>query len=472
VQSIISQAPSSLNVEDRSNLAQPGATAIDQPLQIDARFQQALLQQAEDMRQAGVRFQVPGSPAAPVQPINTPAPPLGNAQSIISQAPSSLGAGVVPQPAQPAATTTDQLMQGDAQIEQALLQHAEAMRQAGVRFSATSFGTEIVKSASPQSPSAETCRNMLLNPQMDVTEFGDGTGSIDYWTIMDQKIYYDTNDYNSPYYSLVMVDETDGSDTVILDANTDRDAFGQGFQAPNNLTFLQISYSRLYNNENSDDDASYVLWTLDNDGYLDTIIAYWYIGAGIGWSDRQSAPLDSSDLAQASGKSLALAFYLISNRTSPSEIVWLDDAQVELCYTPGANKVYLPLTIKQPASTGPVCSPYEPDSATQRGSTVVNAACDGSFNATDLKDYYSLTLDGVTNIRLRLYNLPLGTNWDAMIYEDASGYPLACHIGTTGAQDKHKDCTLNASKNYFVLVSAGTAPDKGSNTYQMSVEQQ
>jgi len=347
------------------------------------------------------------------------------------------------------------------------------MRQAGVRFSATNFGTEIARSVSPQSPSAETCRNMLLNSQMDVTEFGDGTGTIDYWTIMDQKVYYDNDPeyYNSPYHSLVMVDETDGSDTVILDADTDRDAFGQGFQAPSNLTFLQISYSRRYSNENDDDDASYVLWTLDNDGYLDEIVDLWYIGSGTGWDDRYSAPLSTSGLAQASGKPLALAFYLISDRTSPSEVIWLDDAQVELCYTTGANKVYLPLTIRQPAWTGPVCSPYEPDSATQRGATRIDAVCDGSFSATDIKDYYSLTLDGVRNIRLRLYDLPSGTNWDAMIYEDASDYPLACHIATVGDQDKYKDCTLNASKSYFVLVSAGTAPGKGSDTYHMSVEE-
>jgi hypothetical protein len=215
------------------------------------------------------------------------------------------------------------------------------------------------------------------------------------------------------------------------------------------------------------------LWTLDSQGYLDELVDYASIGEDPeGWSNRYWT-LDSSQLAAVSGKSLALVFDMLSNQTSPSEIIWLDDAQVRLCYTTGANGVYLPLTIRQTATSPvPICSPYEPDSTAQRGSTTVGATCSDSFGATDMKDYYSLNLNGVTKVRLRLFNLPSGTNWDAMIYEDASGYPLACHIGTIGDQDKSKDCSeLSLSKNYFVLVNAGKAPSAGANTYQMSVEQ-
>lgn len=415
------------------------------------------------------------TPAVPVQPINTPAPPLGNAQSIISQDPSSLYAVAVPEAVQPAATATDQLMQGDIQIQQALLQHADAMRQAGVRFSVTNLGTEITRRVSPQSPSEETCRNVLLNPQMDVTEFGDGTGTVDYWTILAQNMYYSTLYSNSEPYSLMMQDELDGSDTVgiyIGSTYYDYDEFGQAFNAPSNLTYLKVSFSRMYLYPDSYDYVYSRLWTLDN-GYLDEFIAAVQIPDNTSsntW-DNYYWELTSAQLITASNKSLAVVFTMFSDQVSPGEKMYLDDTQVELCYTTGANKVYLPLTIKQPTSTGPVCSPYEPDSVTQRGATEINAACSGSFSATDIKDYYSLTLGGVTNVRLRLYNLPSGTNWDAMIYEDTSGYPLACHIATFGDQDKYKDCTLNASKSYFVLVSAGTPPSGGASTYQMSVEQ-
>lgn len=93
--------------------------------------------------------------------------------------------------------------------------------------------------------------------------------------------------------------------------------------------------------------------------------------------------------------------------------------------------------------------------------------CGGSFNALDEKDYYSLALQGASKVRLDLDQLPSGTNWDAMIYEDASGYPLACQIGTQGDKPKHVDCTLNSSKSYFVLVSRG--PKQAGGTYRMSV---
>jgi hypothetical protein len=86
----------------------------------------------------------------------------------------------------------------------------------------------------------------------------------------------------------------------------------------------------------------------------------------------------------------------------------------------------------------------------------------------DQKDYYLLDLRGERKVRLRLFDLPAGTNWDAMIYENTEGYPLACHIGTSGSGDKSEDCDLNLSKDYFVLVSRG--PQKTGGSYGMRVE--
>lgn len=318
---------------------------------------------------------------------------------------------------------------------------------------------------------------MLLNPQMDVVEFGDGTGSIEYWSVLYHNTYYDSREghYQSPSHSLVMVDETDGSDpdlVVIDDTVCDYDEFGQGFQAPGNLTYLKMSYNRLYADANDNDTVWSNLWTLDSQGYLDELVDYRTIGeTPDGWSNRYWE-LSSSQLAEVSGKPLALVFDMLSDMTAPGEVIWLDDAQVRLCYEPGAYTVYLPLIIKQPAPPpGPSCTPYEPDSVDHRGSTTVGATCSGFFSAMDIKDYYSLNLNGVTGVRLGLYNLPSGTNWDAMIYEDTAGYPLACHIGTPGDQDKYANCTLSFSKNCFVLVNAGTAPGGAANTYQMSIVQ-
>jgi hypothetical protein len=162
---------------------------------------------------------------------------------------------------------------------------------------------------------------------------------------------------------------------------------------------------------------------------------------------------------------------MYSDRAAPYEIIWLDDAQVTMCYPIGANKVYLPVTLKSLPPV-PACVPLEPDSVNQRGSTEVGLICYGSFGAADTRDYYSLNLKGITNVRLQLTNLPTGTNWDALIYEIAGGgsYPLACQIGTPGSGNKSADCpTLSLGKNYLVLVNAGTPPTGGANTYQMSV---
>jgi hypothetical protein len=97
----------------------------------------------------------------------------------------------------------------------------------------------------------------------------------------------------------------------------------------------------------------------------------------------------------------------------------------------------------------------------------VGATCGGSLSPTDQRDYYSVDLKGASQVRLRLFNLPSGTNFDALVYEDATGYPRPCHIGTVGDQDKAVDCNLNPSKSYFILVNRGPRPEGGS--YNMSL---
>jgi len=320
-------------------------------------------------------------------------------------------------------------------------------------------------------PQGVVCKQMLLNPQMDVVELGDGTGTIDYWSVLWQNIYYDNRSgyYRSPKYSLVMVDDP-GRDTDYISPTLDLDAFGQGFYAPTGLITVTVTYSRLYSPTSGSDYAYGNFYTLDNEGRLDENPVWWYIGDyPSGWSDRIVVITNTTHLAALSGKPLALIFEEWANRASPYETIWLDDAQVTVCYQPTvyAYHVHLPLALRS-FSTGPACIPREPDSLTNRGSTVVGAVCNGSFSPTDTRDYYTLSLGGVANIRLSLTNLPAGSNWDAMIYEDTAGYPLACHIGTPGSGDKYKDCTLNPNKNYFVLVNAGSAPTT-TQTYKMSV---
>jgi hypothetical protein len=319
--------------------------------------------------------------------------------------------------------------------------------------------------------------DVLLNPQLDVVEFGDGTGSIEYWSVLFQKVYYSTGTYNSPSYSLVLVDEAPGEDPDLVNIegqDWDYDQFGQGFQTPTNMTRIRVSFSSVYTNTNASDVAWSNLHTLTSEGYLDELMAYVEVPedtTGFGnWYWELTASEYPTLVAGLSGRPVAAVYDMLSDMEEPGERVYLDDLQVTVCYERGAYAVYLPLTAKQPSTPPqPACSPREPDSVSQPGSTTVDVTCSGSFNQVDQKDYYALDLKGISRVRLRLFNLPQGTNWDALIYENKSNYPLACQIGTKGDADKAANCELSPSKNYFVLVSEGENGTVG--PYSMRVEE-
>jgi hypothetical protein len=317
--------------------------------------------------------------------------------------------------------------------------------------------------------------DVLLNPQLDVIEFGDGSGSIEHWSILYQKVYYDSEVYYSPSYSLVLMDENDGSDTVLdpfWETGNDYDMFGQGFQTPSNLTRIRVSFSSVYADMDAYDDAWSNLYTLTSEGYLDELIRFVEIPEDsedfTNWYWELTSAEDYELLADLSGRLLGVVYDMLSDMEAPSEWLWLDDLQVTLCYEKGQYGVYLPLVRKErPPSPQPTCLPREPDSVAQPGSTTVDVTCGGSFSPVDQKDYYTLDLKGADRVRLRLFDLPSGTNWDALVYEDASGYPLACQIGTPGDADKSVDCNLNPGKPHFVLVSRGPKTDGG--PYKMHV---
>jgi hypothetical protein len=402
-------------------------------------------------------------------PVNPPVPPV-DAPSTLRRLPSA-GVESVGQ-TQPAGPTIDQALQvGPRPLT---LQEAEALRQADVHFPTVNLGEAGNSVAAPQ---GQTCRTMILDPQMDVTEFAGGiTATIEYWETPWWIIYFDKRPgyYHSPSYSLAMADELDGSDEDVISSTLDYDQFGQSFLAPNALTVITVTYSRMYTNT---DPADYVygnLWALDAQKKLTDHYYWWSVPESPGgWVNWRLVITDTSVLADISGKPWALVFEMYSNRQAPGEIVWLDDAQVTACYATGPVSVYLPIVMKQPPppESQSVCAPYEPDSATQRGSTVVGATCHGSFDSFDTKDYYDVYPKGVTQVRLWLRNLPTGSNWNATLWEDANGsYINPCNIGTKGDQDKSVDCTLDLAKKYFVVIGAPTAPGASGNTYDMIVE--
>jgi hypothetical protein len=393
------------------------------------------------------------------QPANTP--PAPGDGSFVHQLPPSLVAGIDGagqyQPDMP--TVEDVVVEGDALARRAQAPNPD------VRFPLAGLSASGIGDASPQATADVYCVDLIRNSQMDVEEFGDGTGTVDYWVQTCPSVYFDNTVYASPIHSLVMVDENDGA--CMTTGGYDYDAFGQAFLFPNNLLTVTITYNRLYQDANVDDDAYGNLYTLTEEGALDTYLVYWGIGESpAGWSSRYTQITDPTTLAQMSGEYMALVFELFGDTTGSTEVIWLDDAQVTACYDfTTTDWAYLPLMMQHPA---PSCVPKEPDSRDDPGSTVVGVACNGSFSPLDTRDYYSLDPGGVSNVRLWLRNMPAGTNWGAAIFEDNPSNTYVCHIGTTGSSDKYVNCTLNPSKQYFVKVDAGTPPGS-TQTYQMSV---
>ena len=406
------------------------------------------------------------------RPMNTPAPAVEPDEPTLQQLPSERveaeAAAMSPSRAPVQEYVVESVLSAEA------MERADALRETGMRFDVQGPHRRAPAGVVAQSGANEICYYMLRNPQLDVVEFGDGTGSIEYWSVIYPNIYYDTEYYVSPRHSLVMVDEPPHIDTYIDPfSEMDYDAFGQGFWGFPNLTYLGFEYSRLYADANAADSAWSILFTLTPEGYLDEIVAYAEIQhSPAGWSHRGwelTLGANPIELAEASGRPLALVFDHMSDQQEPYQWIWLDDIQVTLCYDPGDAAVYLPVLQRQiPADPGPRCIPREPDSLDNPGFTTVDATCHSSFSALDQRDYYTLDLRGASNIRLRLFDLPSDTNWDAMIYENAAGYPIACHIGTPGHEDKWKDCGLDPAKSYFVLVNRG--PGTSSGAYNLRVD--
>lgn len=325
-----------------------------------------------------------------------------------------------------------------------------------------------------------TCVDLLSNPQVDITELGDGTGTIDFWQILSQKVYFATWEHRTPNYSLVMEDDPD-VDTVVYSSTLDIDEFAQGFVAPSNLTYMRFGYSRLYLDANVNDNVYSTLWTLDGNGNLDELVAMVAIGESpYGWNNRYwdlDTATDAALLAKVSGRPLATTLVMMSNRADPKEWALLDDIQVEACYARVPGAVHLPALMRN-YGTGPMpptCADIEPDATTTRGYCDVGATCNGSFSPIDQRDYYTIQKlpTGTTNVRLCLRDLPTGTQWNALIYRDNSGsYPLVCQIGLPGSGDKCTAagaCALNSNYTYFAMVDTGSTPPSSSMNYKMSI---
>lgn len=332
-----------------------------------------------------------------------------------------------------------------------------------------------------ESPDAD-CFQLLANPQLDIVEFGDGTGSAEPWVVLTQEIYFFTDSYTSPAYSLGMEDGDEGSGS-----EADEDAFGQGFFMPTQLESVVVEYSHAAYQLDAADEVYGALWSLDKDGFLDEVLVAWTVGQPDetdAWSNRFVEITSSADLSPMNGTVMAMTFFTYGNRQEPFEFALFDDVQVTACVksTPaGPGQLYLPTIMnKAGLSSGPICVPPNEMPQDQynanRGLVQTGATCNSTMSNVDRADYYTFkpTKNGAHTLNLR--DLPAGTEWSAMIFVDKDSPEYApgpttgqCRIGTPGSGDKSVTCTLNKNTDYFVKVSAGSLYSGAVGTYEMQI---
>ena len=411
---------------------------------------------------------------------NTPAPPAGGSTLILTDRRAddpAVEARAVSQP-----RTSIRQLHREAGVQSAQgFRRAEPLHHGIVRFELPERRISAPTSGPSSSAPDERCVQVLKNPELHVVEFGDGTGSIEHWVVLYQMVYYDDHNYVSPHHSLVLDDEPVGEYTDIDDfwgTGLDYDMFGQGFWTPPDMTRIVVLFSSRYLDWNSDDMAWVNLVSLPEDGYLqpenfEAVVEIPTKGEATWehWAWELTADDDPQWMDAMSDRPMAVIFDHLSDRQAPYQTIWLDDVYVFLCFQWEAppSAIYLPALHMEPlVDPGPRCNPREPDSIDSPGFTTVDATCSASFTALDQRDYYTLDLRGARDVQLQLFDLPSGTNWDALIYQNTAGYPLACHIGTPGAAPKEADCTLDPTKSYFVMVNRGPGTTGGS--YKMQVE--
>ena len=341
---------------------------------------------------------------------------------------------------------------------------------------------------------ATACSNLIANSQLNILEFGDGTGTADPWVFLEPIVYYvNENDPADPYgpwafdgYSLVFEDGDAGDPSPTIDM------FAQGFLMPGNLTEVTVEYWRASVDGNPNDVVWGELWLLDDEGYLhwddpDTyFVGYWDVYESEGEWNLETITTPDEIVKDLDGRWAALGLYNDTDGSSPSapenekEWMLIDDITLTACYKPttvSGKKAYLP-SVQRAGETAPFCMPPSENPRDEyhsnRGSTQTGATCNSSLSNVDKADYYTFKPEKSGSHTLQLKKLPKDTEWSAMIFTDTSSPEYApgetggqCRIDTPGSKDKNVKCELSKDKAYFIKVSAGSTPKAGN--YEMKV---
>ncbi len=326
--------------------------------------------------------------------------------------------------------------------------------------------------------SGDACRQLLLNPEFDVLELGEGQGRAEPWFVNDPIVYYSSADYVSADYSLLFWDADDD------DPSPGQDAFAQAFYMPANLTSVTIRYQTATLDANETDRALGNLWTVDADGNFVDFLGGWIVFESPDTWYEQTVPItEQEDLAPLAGRQIALVLFSQTDGAAPGERVYFDDVTLTACSATPSTAVYLPLVLRgYGTTTGPVCNPPSENPQDQwnanRGYVEADAICNSTLSRVDLADYYAFEAPRTEDYTLHLRDLPPETEWSAKIWIDQMDYPPPpapgpvageCRIFQPGSGDKSVKCRLQGGQDYFVKVSAGATYSGGKGSYEMEI---
>ena len=332
-----------------------------------------------------------------------------------------------------------------------------------------------------------SCDQVLANTQLDIVEFGDGTGTAEPWSVIIPIVYYiDDPAYAYDGYSLILEDGDSG------DPDPTIDMFAQGFLMPDDLNEISVEYMRAMLDSNPNDDVYGELWLLDDDWVLhlddpdNYFVGSWTVAESEAvWAKQSIVSSDPSFLNKMAGKKMAILFFNITDGGGATEAekewVLFDDVNLYAC-TQAHGEIFMPAIMHDygvPVEVDPICTPPNENPFDQwhsnRGLVQTSAVCNSTLSNVDLADYYTFVPDASGQHTLHLTDLPAGTQWSSMIFFDTDSPSYVpgptdgdCRIGTSGAGDKQVTCDLNEGTGYFVKVSSGSTPVAGSYTMKIT----
>jgi hypothetical protein len=196
------------------------------------------------------------------------------------------------------------------------------------------------------------CRQILVNPQLDVIETGPGTGTAEPWFFLEPVIYYfeEGDGSNLAYdgYSLLLPDGDAG------DPSPNSDILSQIVTFDKDLNSVTVAYQRAMIDSNPTDKVYGELWLLTPEGSIDLDnpnqyrVTRWQVSDSEGTWAKEEVDIDEGLLDDLSGQEIALLLRTETDGGGATEAdmewVLFDDVTITTCI--GEALVYLPVVMR------------------------------------------------------------------------------------------------------------------------------